>query len=133
MNDQPLGKRRTQQREAIFETIRAAAGPLTVDEIHEVAQREVANLGIATVYRTIKMLLKSGQIHTVTLPDGQPRYETADLGHHHHFRCRQCEQVFDLDHCPISLPADARLPGGFQVEQHEITFYGLCPHCKKTT
>lgn len=127
----PLGKRRTQQREAILETIRTATGPMTVDEIHDAAQRDVAHLGIATVYRTIKLLLDAGEIHSVTLPDGQPRYEAADLGHHHHFRCRRCEQVFDLDHCPITLPNDAELPGGFRVEQHEITFYGLCPKCNR--
>lgn len=131
LSDRPPGKRRTQQRDAILETIRAAAGPLTVDELHEHAQREVSNLGIATVYRTIKLLLEAGQIHTVTLPDGQSRYEAADLGHHHHFRCRRCEQVFDLDLCPISLPEGTQLPGGFRVEQHEITLYGLCPRCNK--
>ncbi len=129
MNDQPLGQRRTQQREAILAAICDAAGPLTVDEIHELAQQKVANLGIATVYRTVKLLLDMSQIRIVTLPDGQARYEAADLGHHHHFRCRKCGQVFDLDLCPISLPEGTQLPGGFHVEDHEVTLYGTCPQC----
>lgn len=125
------GQRRTQQRQAIVAAIRAAAGPLTVEEIHELAQREVAHLGIATVYRTVKLLLEAGRLRTVTLPDGKCRYEAANLGHHHHFRCRRCKQVFDLNMCPLSLPEGDLLPGGFHVEQHEITLYGLCPQCNK--
>ncbi|MFW6058616.1 MAG: Fur family transcriptional regulator [Phycisphaeraceae bacterium] len=124
-----IGERRTQQRAAILEAIRGAAGPLTVDQIQAAAQRTVANLGIATVYRTVKLLLDHGEIRTVTLPDGQPRYEAADLGHHHHFRCRRCGRVYDLDLCPIALPEGMKLPGGFHVEDHEVTLYGTCPRC----
>ena len=127
--DAAPGRRSTQQRRAIVEAIRGAAGPLTVDEIHNAAQQDVSNLGIATVYRTVKLLLDSEEIRIVTLPDGQARYEAANLGHHHHFRCRRCGQVFDLDMCPISLPEGTQLPGGFHVEDHEVTLYGTCPDC----
>src|SRR5690606_18274023 len=97
MSDTALGQRRTSQRDAITRVIREAPGPLTVDEIHARAKRRVRGLGIATVYRAVKLLLESGDIAAVTLPDGQTRYEAGDLGHHHHFRCRACGKVYDLD------------------------------------
>lgn len=122
-------ERQTAQRDAIAAVIRAAAGPLSVDQIHHWASRRRRGLGIATVYRTVKWLLESGRIKLVMLPDGQARYEAADLGHHHHFRCRVCQGVFDLDLCPVSMPAGSTLPGGFQVEGHELTLYGTCPDC----
>jgi len=124
-----VGNRNTKQRDAILATIREAEGPLTVPEIHDRAQADAENLGRATVYRTIRILLDQGDIASVVLPDGQTRYEASDLGHHHHFRCRACDQVFDLDICPLSIPQGTRLPGGFRVEDHEITLYGLCPAC----
>ncbi len=137
----PLGQRHSKQREAILDVIVDAQGPLLVEEIHERAQEllveethETAkggkpNLGIATVYRTVNLLLEKETIRGVTLPDGQKRYESSDLGHHHHFRCRTCDKVFDLHVCPVSLPTGTTLPEGFIVDGHELTLYGACPDC----
>ena len=128
MGDSPI-QRVTKQRLAILDVIRESDGPLTVDEIHEHAGKRCDGLGIATVYRNVKMMQEKDEIQTVFLPDGEVRYEAADLGHHHHFRCRVCERVFDLDICPVSLPDGSVLPGGFEVEDHEVILYGRCPGC----
>jgi Fur family transcriptional regulator, ferric uptake regulator len=129
MQTQTLGQRRTRQREVISTVIRDARGPLTVPEILDRAQAEMPGLGIATVYRTLKLLQDAEQVETVILPTGETRYEAADLGHHHHFHCRVCDQVFDLSTCPVTVPADRELGRGFLVERHELTLYGLCPAC----
>ena len=127
-----VGQRQTAQREAIFRVIRRAKGPLTVDQIHQRARRASPRMGIATVYRAIKLLVEADEILPVMLPDGQARYEAADLGHHHHFRCRVCGQVYDMAYCPVSIPAGTTFPGGFRVEDHELTLYGTCPNCHET-
>jgi Fur family transcriptional regulator, ferric uptake regulator len=129
MQTQPLGQRRTRQREVITQVIRDSAGPLTVPQILERAQAEIPGLGVATVYRTLKLLQEAEQIETVILPSGETRFEAADLGHHHHFHCRACDEVFDLSACPVSVPADREIGRGFLVERHELTLYGLCPDC----
>ncbi|HEX2205578.1 MAG TPA: transcriptional repressor [Longimicrobium sp.] len=124
-----LGQRQTRQRDVIVEVIRGAAGPLTVPEILERAQAHVPGLGVATVYRTLKLLQEAGQVQPVILPSGESRFEPAGLGHHHHFHCRVCDGVYDLDACPVSLPR-AEVADGFVVESHELTLYGVCPDCK---
>jgi Fur family ferric uptake transcriptional regulator len=124
-----VGQRNTRQRETILSVIRAAQGPLTVDEIHRRAKRRVRGMGIATVYRTVKLLLEHEELQTVVLPDGQSRYESAHLKHHHHFRCRRCDQVYDLSGCMLPIAAGTTLPQGFIVEDHEVTLYGICPKC----
>lgn len=98
-------------------------------EIHERASRGISGLGVATVYRTIKALKEEGKISVVELPGEEPRYEPAGLGHHHHFRCRTCEQTFDLEVCPVGIPRGTTLPGGFEVEDHSLTLYGRCSAC----
>jgi Fur family transcriptional regulator, ferric uptake regulator len=123
-----LGQRQTRQRDTIVEVIRESAGPLTVQEILERAQDRVPGLGIATVYRTVKLLLEGDRIQTVILPSGETRYESAGLGHHHHFHCRRCQEVFDLESCPVHVPRGA-YEGGYLVEDHELTLYGTCPAC----
>lgn len=124
------GQRQTRQRAEVFEVIRHAQGPLTVPEIHEQVQASMPKTGIATIYRTVKLLLDADLLRSVTLPTGETRYESAALGHHHHFQCNTCGQVVDIDHCPVSLKDGVELPGGYLLEGHEITMYGRCPHCR---
>lgn len=124
-----LGQRQTRQRDRIFQVIREAQGPLTVQEILERAQRDLPGLGVATVYRTLNLLQDGDQIRTVILPTGETRYEMSNLGHHHHFQCRVCEDVYDLDACPVAVPDVSSLGEGFVVEHHELTLYGVCPDC----
>ena len=127
--DAPIGQRKTQQREAILQVITEAPGPLSVPEIHEKATDKLDSLGIATVYRTLKLLQESGQIQTVILPSGESRFELAEHGHHEHFQCRTCTRVFDVHICSLPKTRGATLPGGFVIEDHELTYYGTCPNC----
>ena len=125
---QNIGKRKTQQREAIFEIINKASGPVTVNEIVEEAKNKDIQVGIATVYRTVKLLLASGEIQAVTLPDGQLRYENAKLNHHHHFHCNECDTVIDIHECSMHLH-DNEVEGHL-IQSHEITLFGLCKNCR---
>jgi Fur family ferric uptake transcriptional regulator len=121
--------RQTQQKTAIQKVLERAARPLSSNEILLLAQAEVAQLGIATVYRNIKNLLAEGVIKTVALPNTAPRYELANLAHHHHFQCNNCDKVFDIHGCTHGLNTLA--PAGFNVQAHDITLYGQCLECTK--
>ena len=123
------GKRNTRQRDVILDVIRSARGPLAVVGILPQAAKRIPGIGIATVYRTVKLLLEQGRISAVILPTGETRYEAHGLSHHHHFLCTACGQVFCMDFCPFAGANRARLPGGFRVESHTVTTYGTCPEC----
>ena len=127
--DAPIGQRKTQQRDAILQVITEAPGPLSIPEIHQRASEKLESLGLATVYRTLKLLQESEQIQPVILPSGESRFESAQRGHHEHFQCRSCSQVFDVHTCSLPKARGAILPGGFVIEDHELTFYGTCPQC----
>ena len=96
-------------------------------EILEAAQSEVPRLGIATVYRNVRALLEEGWLQVVDLPGAPSRYEMADKDHHHHFHCRSCDSVYDIEDCPGSLKE--LTPRGYRLESHEIILYGLCSGC----
>lgn len=119
----------TTRQAAVLEALDAAPGPLSVAEALERASEIVPGLGIATVYRAVKRLDELGVIRSVELPGEDVRYEPGARGHHHHFHCRDCRRVFDIDGCPLRGATGATVPGGFRVEDHEITLYGLCPAC----
>lgn len=125
------GLRRTEQRDAIRRALRDAPGPLTPQEVHQRARRELRGLGLATVYRNLARLEDAGAVVAVHLPGEGPRYEPAGRGHHHHFHCSACGHVFELEAaCPVPELRGATLPGGYRVEDHELTLYGRCPHCR---
>jgi Fur family ferric uptake transcriptional regulator len=129
MQPPPMARRSTRQREVIVRVIREAAGPLTIPEIHQRAQGELPELGIATVYRALKELREGEQVQPVVLSTGETRFEPSGRGHHHHFHCRVCDQVYDLETCPVRVPASHEIEDGFVVERHELTFYGICRTC----
>ncbi|PJZ70628.1 transcriptional repressor [Leptospira perolatii] len=124
--DRKTTSRNTKQKGEILRVIQDAKGPLSVKEIHEISKQSIKNIGIATVYRSVNQLLESGRIHEIQLPGESSRFETSHLDHHHHFHCRNCDKVYDIEVCPFPIE---NLPKGFQVESHEIILYGLCSEC----
>ena len=120
-------ERNTRQRDAIRQVFEEVPRPLGPTEVLEEGRRRVSKLGIATVYRTINSLVDSGWLVPVELPGEAPRYERAGAAHHHHFRCRQCSCVFEIEGCPGHL-LDLT-PPGFTLESHEVVLYGLCAQC----
>ena len=95
---------------------------LTVEEIYDLAKEESPEIGLATIYRTVQVLLELHVIEKVTFDDGFARYELngeeTGSGHrHHHAICTQCGKVFE------SL--------GFEVTDHEVKLYGLCSACRR--
>jgi len=122
-------ERRTQQRDAIRSVIGSAKRPLSPPEVLEGARVAVPALGMATVYRNLKLLVAEGAAQVISLPGESARYEMKELAHHHHFQCRSCSRVYDIPGCPGDLRRLA--PRGFRVDHHDVTLYGRCSDCGK--
>ena len=122
-----MAKRNTNQRTAIREVFVATDRPLSTEEVLNAAQTRKPGLGIATVYRTIKLLLDEGWLATVRLPGESPRYEVAGKPNHHHFYCHACGRAYEV---PGSVQLlDAIVPKGFMLESHDLVLRGRCADC----
>ena len=120
-------ERDTQQRRAIRAAFERTARPIAPPEVLDEAKPSVPKLGIATVYRNLKALVEEGWLKAVELPGQPPRYERSGIGHHHHFHCRICGKVFDIDGCVGKL--QGMVPKGFVLEDHDVVLYGRCKEC----
>jgi len=120
-------QRNTKQKQVIETMLKQAGRPLLPKELLSKAQESLPQLGAATVFRTLKKMVDEGSAKIVCLPGDSPRYERSDLTHHHHFKCSECECVFDLNGCPGHF--EKLLPKGFQLTDHEITLFGRCTDC----
>lgn len=122
-------ERETSQRRAILRALEEAERPLDPQEILSAAKSHVPGLGIATVYRAIKNFVTEGVLKPVELPGDSIRYEKAGREHHHHFHCRDCGRVYEVDNC--SFDVSIELPRGFRLESHEMVLYGTCAACAR--
>jgi Fur family ferric uptake transcriptional regulator len=120
-------ERHTRQRSAIERVFEESDRPLDPHELLAHARRYVPQIGIATVYRAIRSLVDERRVVAVTPPNSTTRYERAGREHHHHFQCRRCQKVFELEGCSGDF---GRLtPPGFALEDHEVFLYGRCDTC----
>lgn len=102
---------------------------MTPAEIWQVARSLSPGLGIATVYRALRILMDQGLVEMVEIPGAPPHYERKHPHHHHHFLCEDCQKVFEVEACASGIEQLA--PPGFQVKRHSLTLYGTCsdPAC----
>ena len=83
-----------------------------------------------TVYRNLLFFQQNGTIQSVGVVNGQERFD-AVTAPHSHFVCTSCGAVIDLHRIPMdpALTAAVREQYGFEVQRHELTFYGRCQKC----
>ena len=84
-----------------------------------------------TIYRNIKEFEELGIVETRRKAGGAAIKYQCDFEHvhHHHFICRNCGQVKELQMCPLDV-FSAQLPG-YLIENHRFELHGLCDKCCK--
>ena len=94
-----------------------------------------AEIGLATVYRTLDLLADLGILQRLDFGDGRSRYEMNETGshhHHHHLICVRCGQVAEFGEDLLEeLEGKVQDRTGFWVTDHQVKFYGLCPRCRQ--
>jgi Fur family ferric uptake transcriptional regulator len=120
------GYRVTGPRRAVVELIDNKREGFSAEELCG----ELTGIGRATVYRTIKLLLESGVICKLALPDGAPKYSLARIEHHHHTVCVRCGTVGEFRDATIErlLRAIGTDISG-EIVGHRIEFYIICQEC----
>ncbi len=135
---QEKGLKVTSQRLMVLNILSAHGDEhLTVEEIYDLAKEESPEIGLATIYRTVQVLLELHVIEKVTFDDGFARYELngeeTGSGHrHHHAICTQCGKVYSLETDLLdTLEKQVFESLGFEVTDHEVKLYGLCSACRR--
>ena len=111
---------------------------MAADDIYKLVKAECPDIGLATVYRTVQLLLEMQLVDRINLDDGCVRYEIGHLGDgeskhtHHHLICRDCGKVLSFnDDLLEELENHIERMMGFRVLDHELKFYGQCKDCVK--
>ena len=123
------GLRSTEQRRAVLEAM-DRLGHATVDELCVEVQRELPDVSLSTVYRTIQALEGAGLVTHAHLHHGAPTYHSVVDDPHIHLVCEACGRVAQapLD-VARSLAADVAAASGFQVDLRHLALHGRCARC----
>jgi Fur family ferric uptake transcriptional regulator len=133
------GYRLTHPRQAVLRLIVAQVGSFTAGQLLESASAICPDVGRATVFRTLDLLISLGILQRVhTESDGNWGHSYVlcglDQTHHHHLVCTHCGLITDFAGCGIEgLLERLSTQTSFKVESHHIELYGLCERCQSTT
>jgi Fur family ferric uptake transcriptional regulator len=127
------GLKHSRQRERIVRTFFGLSGHVTVEELVARARRDDPRVSVATVYRTMKLLVECGLASARQFGEGQTRYEpSAGRAHHDHLICVGCGDIVEFANEKIeSLQEIVARRHGFEVESHKLELYGRCARCRK--
>jgi Fur family peroxide stress response transcriptional regulator len=89
----------TPQRIAILEHIQKRSDHPTAEEIHLDLRLNLPSLSRATIYNTLELLCKLGEIQQLTITSKKARYDPNSKPHHHFF-CWRCERELSTSRSP---------------------------------
>jgi len=127
-------KRNTIQRCFISEVFGAGKEHhISAERMFEIVSKKHPMIGRATIYRNLAAMAEDGKLRRIEVPGGPDCFDTF-LHDHHHIRCGDCRNIFDVDMEHISLDdmhgkiGDKR---GFVIEGFVLAFRGICPKCQE--
>jgi Fe2+ or Zn2+ uptake regulation protein len=125
---QAKGLKPTFQRLKILEYLQKHYNHPTVEMIYEDLVGEIPTISKTTIYNTLNALLEKEVIHAITITGTETRYDFKTFPHHH-FLCRRCGKVIDIDiECPYAKKGQI---GGHRIEELHGYFKGICKECLK--
>jgi len=130
------GYKFTPQRKAILEVISENMGlHLSSEEIYDYVKVKSPDIGLATVYRTVQLLVELDVLSKLNLDDGFVRYELndhdGDQHHHHHLICSECGSISEVREDLLeSIESEIERKYEFQIRDHKLKFFGICKSCQ---
>ena len=127
-------KRNTIQRCFISEVFDAGKEHhISAERMYDLVAKKHPMIGRATIYRNLAAMAEDGKLQRIEVPGGPDCFDTF-LHPHHHIRCGDCRNVFDVD---MEHVAHDEVHGkivdmrGFLFESYVLAFRGTCPKCQE--
>lgn len=128
-----LRLKQTGQRRAILHTFLETRGHVSAEELHGLVKKRDSKVGLATVYRTLKLLTQCGLASEVQFKDGMVRYEQQfNRRGHYHIVCVECGDSVEF-FSPKIKAVESLIANKFHysLTRHTFQIHGICPKCGK--
>jgi len=125
-----LGVRVTPQRLFVLEALEQGGGHMTAEEIMRWAVQRYPAINLATVYRTLDLLIDVGLVAQIHLDAGATFFELVGAEPHHHLVCEHCGATIEMDETMFTALRDRLLAAyGFHARPRHMAIFGLCRVC----
>lgn len=126
----------TPQRQIVLQAFVDNPGNhLSAEDVHNIVRKQSAEIGLATVYRTLELLSDMDVLQKMDFGDGRSRYEINEdtsEHHHHHLICLNCGVVKEFeDDLLETLETVIARKSNFKIVDHQVKFFGYCDQCQK--
>jgi Fur family ferric uptake transcriptional regulator len=123
------GYKVTQPRLAVLKAATAHNGAFSVHELEQWLIARGESPGIASIFRTVRLLCDINLLQRIHGLDECHRYSLS-AGHGHHLVCTHCGLLIRFDNCGVQeLISGLEQRTGFRIENHLVEMFGLCPQC----
>ena len=127
------GYRITPQRELILNAAMQSQAHVTAETIFERVQQHTQALNIATVYRTLDLLVTEGLFRRTDLGGGSMVYAPTEHGPHIHLVCYKCQQTLEAEYQLVAnLTSEIQQRHHFSADLHHVSIFGLCANCQSS-
>ena len=122
----------TKQRRAVLNAFIECENHVSAEELYNLVTAIEPKVGLATVYRTLALLIQSGLASELDFGDGQKRYEHKYMHiHHDHMICTECGKIIEFNHPLIEkFQEEVASRNGFTITSHKLDMFGLCSQCR---
>ncbi len=131
------GHRLTPQREKVLSLFQRL-GPghhLTADDVHHHLKQSGKKVSLATVYRSLKLLVTMRLLDEGEWQEGLRCYELRQGGSkvvHHHMVCMRCDHTEEFTSEVITAASrDVAQLKGFELTEVRLTLRGICRRCRQ--
>lgn len=121
------GIRPSVQRVAIYSYLCENPIHPDIEKIYSDLAPIYATLSKTTVYNTLKLFEEKNIVQSVKIEDDKLRFD-ANITQHIHFKCENCENIFDIPQEQASHP---KIPENYKIKKIQTYIWGFCPNCKE--
>ncbi len=123
--------RLTPQRVELVRLIAASQGHPSAAQLYAKIKAQFPTMSQATVYKTLALLKEMNQVLEIDLHDDS-HYDGNRPQPHLHLICTQCNQIVDGEASfDLGMIRKLEETSGYTILRPQVSFYGLCPDCKK--
>jgi Fur family transcriptional regulator, ferric uptake regulator len=122
--------RATRQRKAVADLLSEFHDFRSAQQIHAILRERGDHIGLATVYRTLGLMVHTGHVDVLTQEDDETAYLRCSQRHHHHLLCRSCGCSIEVaGQAVVQWANDVAKQHGYSDISHTLELSGLCPGC----
>jgi len=126
------GGRITPQRVAVLKVLATSDQHPSAEQIYEHVKTDFPMTSLATVYKTLALLVEMGEILEISFCGDSTRYDGKIARPHPHLICLKCKKIEDLEIVPLDpLSKEVAERTGYCILKYRLDFFGICPECQE--